>query len=369
MRVLILTDPRFAVDEQPMLSRLEVGLADEGVRVVHAVPRRVASWAHAHVFTRQVEYEDRGSSWSLRWRVAQLVRALSALDDEPAGKIDVVHAWGEGAWSTALDLSAALGASVVLEVWRRSCVAPAAELRQARSGEVALLTCEPALERALRDAGTIGPVRTVPWGVHAAGSARTILTREHATSIVLLASGRDRAAIDSALTGLSAAAPHLGDFLVFAATEAIERPGLWARLKELGLLERVTLIPDLEARRDLMLEADILILPEALGEQRSTTLDAMGHSMLVLATTDSDSSVLSEGRTARLLERNAAPARWREVLCWAMDRPDDARDLARSAWEFVRTQRRASAHVAGVLNAYDWLISTDAIPLRAGGDR
>ena len=45
MRVLILADGLFATRERALLSRLEVGLADEGVRVVQATPEDVPASA------------------------------------------------------------------------------------------------------------------------------------------------------------------------------------------------------------------------------------------------------------------------------------------------------------------------------------
>src|SRR5258705_7504763 len=42
MRVVILTDAGFARREHSLVSRLEIGLADGGVRVIHALPASAA---------------------------------------------------------------------------------------------------------------------------------------------------------------------------------------------------------------------------------------------------------------------------------------------------------------------------------------
>ncbi len=47
MRILIIADESFASRERAMLSRLEVGLADEGVRVVHVIPPHHGAVARA----------------------------------------------------------------------------------------------------------------------------------------------------------------------------------------------------------------------------------------------------------------------------------------------------------------------------------
>jgi glycosyltransferase involved in cell wall biosynthesis len=366
MRVLVLADARFAVNEQAMLSRLEVGLVDEGVRVIHAVPRSVASWAHAEVFTRQVTFDDRGSPFSRMWRIANLARSIDRLESDGSSEVNIIHAFGEGAWPVGRGLASMLKSLLVLEVWRPETVALAVTHRLIGSKDVAYFTPEQALERALHDAGVNGPVRTVPWGVHAKPSPMPILSPGRSKGIVLLASGRDRGAIERALEGIARSADMLGEFMVFSSSAAIDVSGLWSRIGRLGLRDRVTLIEDLEARRDPALEGDIAIFPETYGEQRSFMLDAMARGMLVIAGEDEGLGVLREGRTARLVSRATGVDGWAEALRWAINRPDDARALGASAWEFVRSQRKASAHVAGVLNAYEWLVSGETLSFKKG---
>jgi glycosyltransferase involved in cell wall biosynthesis len=363
MRALILADARFAVNERAMLSRLEVGLADEGLRVIHAIPRRVAMWAHAEVFSHQLLFEDRGSPLSRRWRTASLARSIDRLEESPS-PVDVVHAFGEESWTIARGLAASLGAILVLEVWRREGVALAASQRFASSMGVLLLTPEATIERALRDAGVSVASRTIPWGVHARPAPNSVLEPNRAKSIVLLGSGRDRLAIERAFQGVARAADALGEFMVFASSAAIAATGLWPRLAKMGLQHRVTLLADLEARRDLLLEGDILLAPESLGEEHTLLLDAMAHGMVVVASSDEDLSVLRESRTSYLVDRSGDAASWAEALLWVAHQTDRARALGVSAWEFVRAQRRASAHVSGVLNAYESMRSGDAIPFR-----
>jgi glycosyltransferase involved in cell wall biosynthesis len=151
--------------------------------------------------------------------------------------------------------------------------------------------------------------------------------------------------------------------MVFADAEAARRTRLWSHARSLGILPRLSLIEELEGRRDLLLQGDLLIVPEAKGEQRSVVLEAMATGMIVVAARDEMVSVLQDGRTARLVPGADARA-WGEVLRDVLTHREKTRALTRSAAEYVRTQRRASEHVRAVLEAYRWLSGRDAIPFR-----
>ena len=58
MRALILADRSFAARERDMLTRVQVGLIDEGVRVVEAIPSDVAD-PDANPLIPTIPYSDR----------------------------------------------------------------------------------------------------------------------------------------------------------------------------------------------------------------------------------------------------------------------------------------------------------------------
>jgi hypothetical protein len=361
MRAVILADESFAARERALLSRLEVGLADEGVRIVHAIPQRALRWYHPEVYSQAVTYQDRGLSFSLRWRVQQLVRALEELAEDGA-PVDIVHAFGHPSWEIALELVRQTGASLAVEVWCTELTRAAAHLRP--HGDAlppVFLVPDQGIERALRDEDPSLSVRLTPWGVHTPPAGREILRPGRAISVMVDASGQGTAAMAAALEGLAAVASSAPEVMIFAESEAVRIAGLWPMIRRLNLSDRFTLIPDLEARRELSLRGDILLLPEARGEFRSLTLDAMAHGMLVIAAADPLNSVLIDGRTARLVDRPAAEA-WSEALAWALHERDGAARLAASAQDYTRQHRRASAHIAAVVDAYEWMTSRESLP-------
>lgn len=361
MRILIIADAAFAGRERGMLSRLEVGLADEGIRVVHAIPRRSAHWYHADVFTQLVPYEDRGMVISRPWRARQVIRDLQTRAGGESQPIDIVHAFGAPAWPIAAELARMSGAALALEI---DSAVSAAKARSAKAGAGPLyfLLPDPALERLVRGDDVGVQVRATPWGVHTPALPHDLFG--NGLSVMLLAGTSNPRAVAESLEGLAAAAQACPQLMIFAEDAAVAAAGGWGLLKRLGLTDRATLVPDMEARRELTLRADVLLLPEAGGEHRSLTLDAMAAGMLVLAAADPAVSVLIDGKTARTVAKSGAAA-WREAMEWVIRSPDPARALGLSAREHIRAHHRASSHVASVLGAYEWMMSGTSIPFTA----
>lgn len=364
MRAVILADASFASRERGMLSRLEVGLADEGVRVVHAIPRSASAWAPAGVFTQTALYDERFGSLGRRWRLARLVEVLEELAEgqRPA---DVVHVFGRGAWPLGLDLADELQTPLMLEIGDEAGARAAASLSREGDAGLVALACDEALAETVRLSGFPGPVRTVPWGVHAASEPGAILEEGRSLSMLMAGSGADPGSIEAMLEGFSAAAHRLGECMLFASSEAILAARLWPRVQALGLAGRVTLMPDMEARRELTVRGDVLILPERTQERRSLTLDAMGHGMLMLARRESTFGDVSED--AGILVDHGEATEWRDALCALVDKREECRARARVGWEHVRAEHRASTQVAGILAAYESSASPGTLPFGSGG--
>jgi len=365
MHTLILADALFASRERALLSRLEIGLADEGVRVLHAIPESASRSGPAlfggEVFTRAVTYPDRAIPFTtgLRARVllASIARALQA-DELP--DIDVVHVFGGSAWPLGLELARRAGAGVVLEVWRSGLIAQARTLRLRGDADVLLAAPDTAAERALLADGSGSTVRLTPWGVYTPPEPREILRPGRAPAIMLIGTGLDAKAVHACFAGIAEAAKSAPDLLVFADALTARRSGAWAIAGKLGLRDRLSLIEELESRRDLLVQGDILVQPEARGEQRSVILEAMAAGMAVAAAADPMVHILQGGVTCRLAPSHDASA-WSRVIGEMLQNPVATRELARRGRDYIRENRRASEHVRTVLAAYQWLTSAEPI--------
>src|SRR5262245_65416422 len=99
MRVLILADEFFASREHGLLTRLEVGLADDGVRVIHAVPEGTKTEASAGVFTSVLTYSPKTLLLTKPLAVRKLGRAIAEMDEtEEPMDVDIIPVLGGSVW-------------------------------------------------------------------------------------------------------------------------------------------------------------------------------------------------------------------------------------------------------------------------------
>ncbi len=383
MRVVILADSSFARREQALLSLLQIGLADEGVRVVHAIPAS-AEDIPAPLYSTLVRYEDLGFAFSRPARVRRLVRALAGAlegDDEPAAWLDVVHAFGARAWLIALELGRQTGAPVALDVSSAVDVHGAGRLLAHQAAPTpTLLAPDEAVRRALSRAVVSAHIALTPWAVPTPVGPRPAYIPGRALALSILASGDDPGAVLPVLDALARVTQRRPDTLIFLSAEAVQRADAWAsgwsvgwagsggsgavwrRAGRLQLADRLSLVADMEGRRDPILQTDILIQPEALGRHHSLTLAAMAAGVVIVAATDPLVEYLIDGRTARLVSARTADA-WEAALVPFISDPGAAQALATSARQYVLDERSASAYVASVLSAYQSMAAS--LPSRA----
>jgi glycosyltransferase involved in cell wall biosynthesis len=367
MRVLILTDRLFALRERAMLARLEVGLADEGYRAIHAVPVDVVEESGAipasELFARAIAYPPAGLPFTSGIRAARLadrIRRLEEMEPDEERPIAIVHAFGGSTWDLASALAEELNAALVLEVWRAGLVARASAFRT-RAKPFVLIAPDPGIERALRASRPGHDVRLSPWCVHMPDESRHVMQPGRAPTVMIVGSGIDHKAYAAALAGLSDLVREYPDTLIFADAHAAQRAGLWAAARKLGLLGSISLIADLEGRRDLLVEGDMVLQPDASGEQKTATLEAMAAGVPIIAAPDAFNSTLRDGETALLVSPHSASA-WAGALRTVASDAARVASLARSAREYVRSERLASVQVRAVLDTYAWLAGPKPIP-------
>ncbi len=343
--------------------RLEIGLAGEGVRVVHAIPLGVSGASEQGLFSQTISYDGQPIPFGDRFRVRRLARELDELAGDTPQPLSVIHVFGGACWSLARLLADRTGAALALEVWRTGLATRAGHAPWSGLKDAVFLAPDPAIERSLRNAGA-STVRAAPWGVHVGSSCRRILTDDRLPGIMVIGGGRDTAATSAVLEALAAARKKAADFMVFMDARSARRAGAWGAAERLGLLDRLTLIDELEGRRELLLHGDLFIHPDRAGEQRSILLDAMGAGMAILAAADPNVSFLQEGRTCRLV-RSPDTKAWTDAVVDALTDREGSRRLGRSAWEFARADRPAARYVQAVLDAYSWLTAHNPVPINA----
>jgi hypothetical protein len=169
MRVLILADSLFAARERTLLSRLELGLADEGFVVLQAVPESVKSGLGAslqEVYARGITYNPHTFPLFKGLAVRTIVKALAEADqlDQPQD-IDIVHVFGGSAWQLGRDLARELDAGLALEVWRYGLAARTSELTLDPSDRVIYVAPDPLTQQQLTKRQPQQRVHLAEWGV------------------------------------------------------------------------------------------------------------------------------------------------------------------------------------------------------------
>jgi hypothetical protein len=360
VRSLIIADRAFVMRERALLSRLDIGLADEGVRVAAAVPIGLLDRVQADFPVEPVVgYEEGSVIFSRTPRINRFLETLRAKDRERAD-YDIVHAFGGSVWGIALELGRRLDALTVLEVWRPGMAERARSLRS--NQRIAFFAPSPGIERLLLREGAGLTVRLTPWGVRSTKAPNPILREQRAASLVLVGSGRDTAAITAAFHGACRAMRDHPGTMLFVDADAALRAPIWKLARQEDLVDRVSIIDALEERRDLVIRCDIMLYPESRGEQRTVLLDAMGAGMAVIARADPMIGALVPDVTARVLTDPTAET-WAAEINRLVENPVQARTLGRTARERIRNEFRATTHVRSVLDAYEWLQSSRAIPL------
>ncbi len=370
-----------------MLSRLEIGLTHEGVRVVRAWPGSAPAGAPRSTFASPVAYADEGLGLTLPLRAARLADALERANPAATGErpLDLIHALGEGCWDIAAHAAALLDAPLALEVWSPASIQAAARtIRRAQPGRAraapssattvsrAVFAPDAPLAEACGRAMPAIAARVTPWGVHASEEPRPAWSARDpslAISVVVVGSGADERGCAGALAGLAGACVQDARIACFVDAAIVRRRrSLWRTLESLGALGRFSLVEGLEARRDLTVRADVLVQPEALGERRSVTLDAFANGLIVLARRDAGIPALSgeAGSPAALVEAPSAEA-WTNTALGVIRDGARADSLQRAGAAWAATHASASGHVRATLAAYEWIAGAGALafPARA----
>lgn len=352
MRVVILLDRPFARRERRLLARLEVGLADEGVRLIHAVPREILETEQTGLYSRVVAFEPPGFPVPLRLRARRLVEVLrDSGNDGGAAEIDVIHCFSPAVWKLGLEVGRELNAGVCLEIWSAAAVSKAAECA-GHSVRPAFTAADPRLAELVRSRLAGATLFETTWGVHAEPIDRVPLSASRAVAMLVIVDRSSPAFLESAMRGLADACGRDERLIAFVNTERAAGHAVWRLIRRLGLADRVSLITDAEARRETVLNLDALLIAEPGGRLRSMALDAMATGMPVIAAADSRLEVLADGVTARLVNRPDA-SDWAAAIASVLAGSEDVQRLQASAAAWVLRNRAASAHVASVLRVYD----------------
>jgi len=352
-----------------MLRRLEVGLIDEGVTVARAAPRGGPAEPAAGL-AANLTYSTGGVRWLSISPSRQLLDALKTVtpfkSSDAKGPLDIVHAWGTGAWPIAIELVQHTGAAVALEVWSRDAIEriPHIEHRthdlEAAGSTGLWLAPDRATLAALGETAHRWRVELSDWGIHPSTLRRADDSQGRPQSVCIMSSGKDQEACTNCLSGLARAVRERDDVLVFL-DEAAVRPSraIWKHAEDLGLAPIMSVTPSVESRRDPVLRADVLIQPEARGEHRTLVLEAMAAGATVVAPPDPLIECLDDERSVKVGEPNVTG--WEQALRTVLDDVDLRQRLCANARAYAKANRLVHQQIAATLGAYESLLADEPI--------
>lgn len=359
MRILFISDKLFTRHEREMIARLAVGLADEGLTVAWAVPEKIAANLNNQVLLPVLPIvQNRLGLTPARRAAALLTKARAVLRGDP----DVVHFFGGGVARIGAEVTRLANAVPAFELWRPGLepsirvainrVYGAGAAKADDAGRALIVTPNDDARARATKAFPDALVRTIPWGVYPVSDSPT--RNAGTVCLLLLGPGRDSKAWQSAFRAAVRSAQSSKHVHIFADAQTTRRLKLWAHASQAGVLDRLTLFDESATRRDLMLQADVLIQPDARGELSTILLDAMAASVAVLASADPQSVVLIDGKTARLVV-DATVQQWHEAIEMVINNDSARRKLTESAREYVRAEHKASRQTESLVDAYEWV--------------
>ncbi len=364
MQVALITDDIWLDEEPGQFKHLIVGLLDENVRVVQVVPEGTDD-EYLTSFGQKLHYGRLGKLKFRRWFLKRLAEKLQPME------VSVLHALESRCWRGTLELAVKMDLPVVLSLSSGRDLDLAAKLHKSyRQARVAWLAATEPLNRGLRDRiGNEASVQTVRIGVHLPEKPNfqsPNLTpdhqqeQEHIPCLIVTGNGTFDSAYEQLFMGLTHVIAKHHYLQVFLDIQGHDQHKFWHAAKKRGLLPNLSFVPHRTGHRDLMLHADMLIAPQALGDARSLTLQAMAQGIPVIAQIDPWLDYLVDGQTARLLDRPDAD-HWQRVLCELLADRDQLQFISRRSREWIDEYHVPAQQVLETISVYRQL-SGEAIP-------
>lgn len=347
---LVMDAERLAVDGAA-LERLAVALAADGVKITRVRPPMSMEASLARLIpVRELEFD--GSPLFRRSRLGAL---SSALEEDPP---DAFVSFGPRAFAAAAELAEDLEAALIAMVSSEDELTRTPLRKHGALLDALGVSTGPLVARAGRQVSH-DLVSVMPLGV----AIPTHRTPSALLSVAIAGNARDVGAyraVYAALADISSAAPDLQVAIEFPPGHD---PKLWALARQhriQGLLNGVTRLEDI---RPLVLECDVIVLPEPVRGTRTLVLEAMAAGRLVVAIEDAMAQHLMDGVTALMAQEREA-REWTRLLTRAILDPAGTSGIRAEGALRVAAQFGSSRCAANLLEACVTAVRGPLIPFR-----
>lgn len=346
MHVTLLANSRWLDEELPALKYLTVGLLDEQIHMAQVVPNTLPL-EESSAFGERLDYEE--STWQLIQR-----RRILALTEQLRGlQTTLIHVFDSGLWDVGLRLAAELDLPTLLNVWTSDDLDVASKLRSTINQQRVAFSCatQPFADAIADRFGSDARIDLVRPGIHLSRMEEKADHPDQPLCAFISGGGKldgDYIALFSAIRDIAAASPESQFFLDAGGTED---PDLYKAIQHCDLQTNMSLVPHRLGHRELQLNADVIIHPQAEGRARSVTLQAMANGVPIIARDDPWLDYLIHEETAWLVDRDDADV-WRHFLDQAINNPDAGKTLGMQAQQWVGKDHLASQQVSHLLKLY-----------------
>lgn len=344
-----------------MLSRLCVGLIDEGATISRVVPQGIdddlAGGRSGLVLG--IEYDPKVVFWMRGQQRDEIVRQFE-------GRIpDLFYASGRRCWSLARALGEAIERPVVLDIWSSDDVRQLRRVRGPRSNE-AYCAATNALAGELQKRIPAELIATVPAGVSVPDAPTPIFVKpEDSLGIAVLGRARSLPAYRAVIGALRQLADSFPSLQIFIELSGQREHEIWRLTRQYDLLDRTSMLTAAHQHRALLTRCDLVILPEAAGEVRTSILEIMAAGVPVAAREDPILDYLIADRTAALVPTTSVEA-WTAVLRRILGNPEEARALASRARSWITDHHRSSRQAALLYAMLERVVTGGAYPFSSG---
>lgn len=345
MHVALFADTAYLDAELLVLHHLLVGLVDEQVRTVRVLPRGAVT-LESGLLGEELTWEESRWSWLNHRRIAALAPRLEALE------VNLLHVLDGRLWPAATDLLRELPVPAIFSANAYEDLRFADRVaRHLDPSRVAFAGATEPITAALRERiGGDYTFATLAPGALAENQARQRQPND-AVCVAVSGDGRldqDYQALLQAMAALLRDEPQMQFFFD---GQSSSQHLIWQEASRLGLLGNISMLPQRLSHRELLLRADVLVHPQALGRCRGLTLEAMAHGLPVIAQDDPWLDYLIDETTAWVLNQ-PGPDEWQLHLMRVLTEPAACQQLGQRARAWVREHRGGSAQVAAALNLY-----------------
>ncbi len=329
MNILMIMSSDRLNQEHAMLNRIVVGLVDEGHQIIRVVPAtandEISPHEKAVSLTKRIT-TPMPVSWLLRkTRSEDIAGRLEKI------RVDAIVAFGKDAIQVALGLSPLLGAPVLKEVVSMH------EAKRVRTSSSVWrwLAATPSIERTIARRVGDDRVSLVPIAAATSHNANHSYRTSNRCISVL-----DAAANPKTTRLILESFKSIQDVHLFMELTGRHQHATWKHVEQLEMLDRVTCLRDMASLRSLILETDLLLLPSEGTPVRTIVLEAMLHSIPIVATSIEGFDMLIDVETAIITNGS-----WEQSIHQGLD-PAVAKRIGEAGRRLVETQYPSSAQIA-----------------------